>query len=129
MKITNWEGIFVCARSVLSNIIATNVLDEFLLEEIASISVKVFLAASNRNAPLKMAKMETFIISYNKKPRGRAVAGLINSDLNDVIKDLSFFDPSTLPSSAFWHLLSVLCPHVPKMASSALGSSSSHNRY
>lgn len=70
------------------------------MEEIASVSVMRFLAARNRNTPLKVAKMKTFIVSYNREFRGRAVAGLLSSGLSDVVKDLRSFDLPTLPCSA-----------------------------
>lgn len=38
---------------------------------------------------------------------------MINPGLNDVVKDFHSSDLSTLPSSACWHLLSVLSPHAP----------------
>lgn len=79
------------------------------------------LVASNRNTPLIVAKMKTFIISYDKKSRGRVVIGLINSGLYDVFKDWRIlFQSLTLPPAACWRLLSVLSAHVPKVASSRL---------
>lgn len=58
-----------------------------------------FLAGRNRNTPLKGAKMKTFIVSYNRKFRGRAVPGLLSLGLSDVIKDLSSFDFPTMSFS------------------------------
>jgi len=58
MKTTHGEMIFLYTRSLLSNTVDTYMLDYFLLEGRASTSVTVFQAASNRNAPLNVAKMK-----------------------------------------------------------------------
>ena len=58
MKRTRGEMIFLYTRSLLSNTVDVYVLDYFLLEGKASVSVTLFLAASKRNAPLSVAKMK-----------------------------------------------------------------------
>lgn len=75
------------------------------MRDIASVSVLMFLDARNRNTPLKVAKMKTLIVSCHRKYRGRAVVGSLNSGLGDIMENLSSFDLSTLPCSAFASVL------------------------